>query len=419
MEDIRDRLKKPRPEKPNDNKTNTQPRQPHIPAIESAPQSERVKTIVIPPERSPDSSSRERMRRLKAWWSNSNQNRSRKALMAAAISGLLIGAGAMTAWLMQPEPEPEPAHVIVREDPNPEPEPEPTTTPSLLTGMQVKPELAELPVTAAIIENSPEARPQSGLSEAGVVFEAMVEGSITRFTALYQEKKPDKIGPIRSARRNHIDWLQGFDAAIAHVGGSPVALNRIRDRNIPDLDQFQHSEAYWRSNNRFAPHNMYSSRERLLQIHDKIGHNESSFTGFARKAAEPEAKPDITSVDVQISGPMYNVRFDYDSESNTYRRFMGGKPHIDQLNNEQITSDVVIIIITEYRRDGIYSVYESIGNGTAYIFQDGTLIKGTWEKRSNRENIRFGNENGLPIGINPGNTWITLATNENQISVKP
>jgi len=415
MEDIRDRLKKPRPQKPHNKKTSTRPSQPYISATESAPQSEQVETIVMLPEKGPKASVQEHIKKLKTWWSK--QTKSRKIIIVTGMSGLLIGAGAMTAWLMHPEPEPETAPVIVREEP--ESEPEPTTVPSPLTGMQVKPDLAELPVTAVIIENSPEARPQSGLGEAGVVFEAMVEGSITRFLALYQEQKPDEIGPIRSVRRNHIDWLQGFNAAVAHVGGSPIALSRIRDRNVPDLDQFQHSEAYWRSNNRFAPHNMYSSRERLLKVHEKIGHNESDFTGFARKKAEPNATPSVTSVDVQISGPMYNVRFDYDIESNAYKRFMGGTPHIDQLTNEQITSDIVIILVANYSRDGIYSVYESVGNGTAYIFQDGALTKGSWEKRNNQENIRFGDKNGLPIGINPGNTWITLATNENQISVKP
>lgn len=416
MENLRDRLKKPKgAASSHDKHSKKPPEEPYVSPPASAPHSERVETIVMPPEKNTKKTPKDYLMQIKHWWGH--QTRSRKIILLAGMSGLLIGAGAMTAWLMQPEPEPEPAPVIVKEEP--EPEPEPTTVASPLTGIQVEPELAQLPVTAVIVENSPEARPQSGLGEAGVVFESMVEGSITRFLALYQEQKPEEIGPIRSVRRNHIDWLQGFDAAIAHVGGSPLALSRLRDRNVPDLDQFQNPEAYWRSSNRFAPHNMYSSRDALLKVHEKRGYTNSDFTGFARKKAEPQAMPDATSIDVQISGPMYNVRFDYDKASNAYKRFMGGTPHVDQLTNEQITSDVVVVMVAGYRRDGIYSVYESIGNGTAYIFQDGTATKGTWEKRRASENIRFGDENGLPVGINPGNTWITLATNENQISVKP
>ncbi len=410
MEDI----KPPKPERPSPVKS----------ADTKSESPSTVETVVSLPTQNkpkkPQGSWHERLRQPfisgKKWWKNASPKQ--RGLAIGASLGLVIGIGLGVYAIFSPEPEPiTPIPVII--EPEPEPEPEPTTVASELTGVQVEPELAELPVTAVVIENSPDARPQSGLAEAGVVFEAMVEGSITRFLALYQEQNPKQIGPLRSVRRNHIDWYVGFDAALAHVGGSPVALNRIRNQGLRDLDQFQNPEAYRRVNTRFAPHNMYSDRASLLKVHEKRGYNSSDYTGFARKAPEPADNPDATQIDVAISGPRYNVRFDYDSESNTYKRFMGGVPHVDEQSNKQIQSEVVVVMVADYRRDGIYSVYSAIGSGTAFIFQDGTVVKGTWEKRSAKENVRFGDENGAPIGLNPGQTWITLATNENKVSVKP
>jgi hypothetical protein len=352
---------------------------------------------------------------IKDYWQSAS--RRKKIITVSVLCGILVGGG-IGAYFLQPQPEePEPAPIVV--EPEEELPPEPTTLPSPLTGVEVEPELAELPVTAVIIENSPDARPQSGLYDAGVVFEAMVEGSITRFLALYQEHDPEQIGPIRSLRRNHIDWLVGFDAAVAHVGGSAIARRQAASQDVKSLNQFNHPEAYHRTNTRFAPHNMYSSRENLLKIHDKLGYSSSDFNSFVRKTAEPAGVPEITEVSVDISGPMYNVRFEYEEDTNSYLRFMGGRTHVDEQSGKQINPDVVVVMVAGYSRDGIYSVYDAIGSNTAYIFQDGKLTKGTWEKPSRSENIRFVDEDGSPIGLNPGQTWITLATNENQISVKP
>jgi len=114
----------------------------------------------------------------------------------------------------------------------------PTTEASKLTGVQVDPAVNQRPTTAVMIENSTAARPQSGLDQAGVVFEAIAEGGITRFEAIYQDSQPAYLGPVRSVRPYYIQWALGFDAAIAHVGGSPEALSDIKTWNAKDLDQF-------------------------------------------------------------------------------------------------------------------------------------------------------------------------------------
>ena len=129
----------------------------------------------------------------------------------------------------------------------PKPKPVPPAPPtSPLTGMEVSADDAKRPVTGVMIENTVFARPQSGLKEAGVVYEAIAEAGITRFLALYQEAKPGNIGPVRSARPYYVDWAHSFDAAYGHVGGSPDALAKIKSDGVKDLDQFFNSAYYHR-----------------------------------------------------------------------------------------------------------------------------------------------------------------------------
>lgn len=137
--------------------------------------------------------------------------------------------------------------------------PEPTIYYSPLTGRQVDSEAAtKQAVTGIMIENSPDARPQSGIKQAGIVYEAVAEGGITRFLALYQEAKPGLIGPVRSVRMYYVDWVAPYNASVAHIGGSAAALAEVRNGSYRDIDQFFNAPYYWRATDRYAPHNVYT-----------------------------------------------------------------------------------------------------------------------------------------------------------------
>ncbi len=292
---------------------------------------------------------------------------------------------------------------------------------SPLTGATVTKEQSELPVTAVMIENSPDARPQSGLNEAGVVFEAIAEGGITRFLTLWQEARPDYVGPVRSVRPYYVDWLQGFDAAVAHVGGSAEALQKIKNEGVKDLDQFYNPGPYKRVSNRYAPHNMYTSMTALLDLQRSKGWGTSTFSGFPRKTEAASSTPTARSIDITISGALYNVHYDYNAAGNNYLRSEGGKPHLDERSKQQISPKVVIAIVVPYsiQRDGIHSTYGTIGSGKTYIFQDGIAAEGTWEKTSAKSQITFKDAAGNPIKLNPGQTWITATSIANNVVYKP
>ena len=189
--------------------------------------------------------------------------RHKKLVIILSVVGLLVVAGGTAAGLyfFTQKPDDTTANVV---EPKPEPEPEPVIYYSPLTGSEVADEaVTTQAVTGMMIENSPDARPQSGLKDSGVVFEAIAEGGITRFLVLYQEQKPQLIGPVRSVRMYYVDWIAAFNASVGHIGGSAAALAEVRNGNYRDIDQFFNAGAYWRATDRYAPHNVYTSFENL------------------------------------------------------------------------------------------------------------------------------------------------------------
>ena len=293
---------------------------------------------------------------------------------------------------------------------------------SKLSGLPVTAAQAAMPLTAVMIENSDQARPQSGLSQAGVVYEAIAEAGITRFLALFEEGNPSSIGPIRSARPYYIDQAQPFDAAYVHVGGSPDALNALQSNGVKNLDEFANGSSFIRATNRDAPHNVYTSMTSLLSLEASKGYDKSNFTGYARKIDMPAKTPTATKIDLNISSPDFAVHYDYNKTNNSYLRSEAGVSMVDMNTGKQLEPKVVIALVIPTSQGALdasgayYTDYADIGSGKAYIFQDGTVTIGTWSKSSSTSQLLLGDANGSPIAINAGQTWITALGNSNLIS---
>lgn len=296
--------------------------------------------------------------------------------------------------------------------------PKPTVVPSKLTGLPVPPENNERQVTGIMIENSTDARPQSGLNDAGVIFEAIAEGGITRFLTLFQDAEPEYVGPVRSVRPYYVQWAMGFDASVAHVGGSADGLALVR--STKDLDQFANSGAFWRVNSRYAPHNMYTSIPKLNEVENKRGYTKSDYTGFARKEKDsPAPTATARSIDLNISSATYNVHYDYEPTTNSYKRSEGGKPHTDEKSGTQLMPKVVIALVMTQGRNGVYTTYNTIGSGKVFVFQDGAVIEGTWNKESNKSQFVFKDVNGAPLLLNPGQTWLSVVGSADRVKYVP
>lgn len=332
----------------------------------------------------------------------------KKLSILFAVIGVLLIAGGTVAALYFINQKPDTPTVV--KDEKPDVAPEPIRYYSPLTGAEVQTEaMTKQAVTGIMIENSPDARPQSGVKNSGVVFEAIAEGGITRFLAIYQEQKPQLIGPVRSVRMYYVDWLAAFNASVAHIGGSAAALREVRNGTYRDIDQFFNAGSYWRASDRYAPHNVYTSFERLDALNTAKGFTSSSFTGFTRKDSSTSAAPNATSVNVSISGPLYNSSYAYNATTGTYDRSQAGAPHLDR-EEGQISPRVVIVMKvneTTVMEDGARQNIQAVGSGTGYIFQDGLAQEITWSKASRADQIKFTDATGADVPLARGQTWIT------------
>lgn len=280
---------------------------------------------------------------------------------------------------------------------------------SPLTGLPVANEkTSKASVTAIMIENSPDARPQSGLQQAEVVYEAIAEGGITRFAALYQQHKPQLIGPVRSLRMYYVDWTTPYDPSVAHVGGSLYALQEIRNGSHKDIDQFFNPAAYWRANDRYAPHNVYTSFANLDKLNTERGFNQSNPQPIPRRTAVPGGAT-ANTVRVTMSSPTYDSSWQYDSARKTYLRSQGGAPHVDR-EEGQISSQVVVVLkmqMNSVMEDGVRENYHTHGTGDAVVFTGGKAHEVTWHKANMREQLFFTDKAGKSFPLPRGATWIS------------
>lgn len=291
---------------------------------------------------------------------------------------------------------------------------------SPLTGALVTDEATtKKAVTAIMIENSPDARPQSGLKDAGIVYEAVAEGGITRFIALYQESRPGLVGPVRSVRPYYVEWASAYDPATVHIGGSKRALDMIRSGNYGvDLDQFFNPGAFWRAADRSAPHNVYTNFDKLDALRESKGKASSTFTGFSREDTKTLPPRTASNVTINVSSGSFLVQYAYDEASNTYLRSHNNIPHEDR-EGGRISPRVVVAIkvpVSLAFEDGNREQITTIGQGQAYVFQNGAVTEGTWQRADAKSPLVLTSGDGKEIKLGRGQTWVTAIANNKAVT---
>lgn len=336
---------------------------------------------------------------------------------------------------------PTPSNAFV-EDPN-----EPKTEACILNGAKHTKKAKEFwqkrrPL-AVMIENHTESRPQSGLSSADVVYEAVAEGGITRLMAVFYCNLSDiQVGPVRSARTYFLDWLGEYDALYAHVGGANTpgpadALSQIIKYKVKDLNQFSIGfPVFWRDYQRLGrsvatEHTMYSTTAKLWEVGAKRGWIATDSAGIAwDKNFKPWVFKDDKgggatakiAVSFWESQPGYDVAWIYDPAANTYKRQNGGSDHLDLNNKTPISvKNVVIQFEKEINaNDGypgnVHLLYGTTGSGKALVFQDGNVIEGKWTKASRLARTKYTDKNGKEIEFNAGQIWIQTVPEGSKVS---
>lgn len=320
-----------------------------------------------------------------------------------------------------------------------------------LCGMEVAdPALIQRRPLAVKVENDPAARPQSGLNSACVIFEEITEGGITRFMAVYLCHDAEVVGPIRSARPVDIDLAFPFQALLCHCGGAPPTIRAIRSSGIADLDEQSMVNAYWRSKERRAPHNLYASTEGLradgdakypfegqagqafqFLDDDGVAELERLRAEEAESAVEHQADPQgeyqpqiNLANDIEIPyTKVCEVSYNYDPVTGKYLRFIRGVPHTDLTTGEHLTADTIIVQYVVESQSGIKDVMGVdspdlgvVGTGRAEIFMMGQRIDAEWEKRSRDDYTRYLDYKGNEIQIKPGRIWVQLVPTDKEVS---
>jgi hypothetical protein len=297
-----------------------------------------------------------------------------------------------------------------------------------INGVPVSEKIGNQRPIAVVVENHPDARPQSGLTHADIVYETLAEAGITRFLAFYQTQEPKEIGPIRSARPYFAFLANQWGASFAHVGGSDVALREISSGKYPklmDINEFFYGSTFVRNKDRSAPHNTYTTVQKLRDLMDKK--DASDWTPVKLGAdfktiPTQELQTTITKITAKFFDPVYTANFTFDPSTGLYLRGTGTKNAIDKNNNTQISPrNVLIQFVDDYtvplvEKDTTGIDLKLDRSGSAILFTGGTKVNGKWNFAEGT--ARYQTNDNQPMQFQPGQTWIILMPKSLSANVK-
>ena len=320
--------------------------------------------------------------------------------------------------------------------------PQPTEAPTVVpteTAIAMPDDLMVIPLVRGqvtmrpftmMIDNHPDAYPQSGLNRASIVFESLAEYGITRFMAVFPgEISGDerRLEPVRSARLYFVQWAMGFGAYYAHAGGSPAGLELAESTTaIINMDALRNdaSPYFFRvdTDTRFAPHNLYTNG---MLLQERASAESQPFTrtdvGFRYRLALPADQRGAAQTFAYFF--LYDdapVGWQYDPMSNNYFRTRFGKAAIDEVTNAQlVTQNVVVMQVEEapIPNDPKSRIDQKvIGSGNAILYRDGQREEITWQKDSAEAPLRFLDASGDDVQFTAGQIWISAVPNLANIS---
>ncbi len=268
-------------------------------------------------------------------------------------------------------------------------------------------------VIGVMVNNHNQARPQSGLSEADIVFEILAEAKITRFLALFQSEIPETVGPVRSAREYYFKLAEGYDAIYVYHGAANFVNKMIEDEGISFLNGSAYDndgKLFKRDPSRKAPHNSYALLNAAYEVAESKGYSTKT---------EQDALPFLSEADVEaIEGdpaqhveiaydPAEIVAYDYDADAGNYKRFSNDEQTVELDDETEITAENVFIVETyhEVIDDEGRRLVDMESGGNAYLLQKGKVQQVEW---ANENGKIIPVKDGQPIGFVPGKTWINV-----------
>ena len=334
--------------------------------------------------------------------------------------------------LTSPSPSAAPSSDLGSPSSSPSASPSPTPVPILgpLDGLPITAAQAKLHPIAVMIDDLSPARPQSGFSDASVVWQAPAEGGIPRYMMVFQEGLPKDVGPVRSTRYYFIAWAAEWRAAYVHAGGSPQALQTLRTKGagqlVYNVDQFRWGGYFRRLTSRFAPHNLYTTGKQLRELAAKVKATKApgpaiwQFGPDAPLAARPSGGR------IEVDYLANKIIYKYDRASNTYVRYVsGGVKEVDAGTKKTVApKNVVIMRMVFGPLTGDPQTYKHrleakvVGSGTAWVSTNGKTIKGTWRKKSLTAPTLFYDSAGHQVTLTAGQTFVQVMKTTDKVSIK-
>lgn len=346
-----------------------------------------------------------------------NSKRWLSVLIIVCLTAILFsGCGKKAEPVSDLDPQDTPEPTV---EPAPEP---PKGLPCPLTGEPVYDEDSlKLRPIAVMIDNEYNARPQSGLLDAEIVYEIPVEGNITRYMAIYHHNNTDKIGPVRSARPYFIDKALELNAVYVHCGGSPQALQDLAALKVNTLNDLKGSPCFWRATDRKMPHNLYTSTKLMREVMEKSKFNNKTapeYFKFNEEFLEPDGKK-TNGISFKYS-KNYIVGYEYDEKDKVYYRTINDVRLKDKESGKDIaTTNIIVEKTTAKVLDKVGRLEVNIiGKNRGYYLSGGKLIEIEWSKSSRSAKTTYKDLKGNEILINKGVTWIQVVPDSVKIEIK-
>lgn len=278
---------------------------------------------------------------------------------------------------------------------------------------------------AVVIDNVGDAKPQTGLNEAAIVYEITVEGGLTRLLAVFKDVDPEKtIGPVRSARPVFIDYVLENDSIFVHFGYSTRAENDIAKLKINNVNGLVTDSAFWRTSEKSAPHNVLTNMNKITEYAEKKEYKTTSTKGSVLKYVIDEVEltegQEANTVNLPYTSS-HKVSYKYNPETKKYERYVNGKVEKDWLTGEaRTTKNVIVTFAHNYTTDedagyGRQEI-ENIGNLKGYYITNGKAIEITCSKSSREAKTVYKDKNGKEIEVNDGNTYIQIVPIDTKVT---
>ena len=366
-----------------------------------------------------------------------------RRVLAPVLAAVFV-AGACGPSATAPSPSPTAASVAgptAAPTPSPTPAPTPTATlappatpspdlvPAALSGVLVDPALADRLPLAVMLDDARAARPQSGFNAASVVWQATADGYETRYMLVFGEGESDVVGPVRSARYFLVQWAQETRSVLAHYGGDQRTRTYIKYHP----DQFtsvdgmgRGNKAYRRDKSRPAPHNAYTSTEKLRRVGERLGAPAELPEDIHRRPFRDASPLDARGASQRIRVPYRTnvITYAYDRESNRYLRSIDGKRHVDPADGERVAPTNVVVLFQAFRIDTKVEpghsrpVIKTTGSGRAIVLREGRAVEATWRKKDDVSPTRLFADDGTEIELVRGQTFIQVVPTGTRVTVK-